>query len=324
MSLRYLVKRLAGLVPLFIGITFISFLVIHLSPGSPVDAKGEFNPKMTLQAKEKLKELYGLDQPLLTQYANWTQKIVRFDFGDSFVDGEKVIVKIGRAAPITLFLNLLSLLLILAIGIPMGVAGAVREGSRSDKTLTFLALAGFSAPTFWISLLLMSAFGVWLRWLPVSGLYSVNFDDLGFFEKILDVARHLVLPVFVASITGLAGISRYMRSSMISELKQDYVRTARAKGLSEKKVVYRHAFKNALLPIVTLLGLSVPGLLGGSVIFESIFSIPGMGRLFFSSVFARDYPVIMGILVLGAFLTLLGNLLADIAYSMVDPRIRLK
>ena len=299
----YFLKRVLGLIPLFIGITFISFLVIHLAPGSPVDAKGEFNPKMTLQAREKLRELYGLDRPLLEQYGQWTKKIIRFDFGNSFVDGEKVTSKIGKAVPVTLSISVLTLLCVLAAGIGLGVFGAVHEGSRTDRWLTFLALAGFSVPTFWISLLLMNAFGVQLRLLPVSGLYSVNFDDLNAWEKAVDIARHLVLPVAVASITGVAGISRYMRNSLLNELKQDYVRTARAKGLPEKRVLYHHALKNALLPIVTILGLSVPGLLGGSVIFESIFSIPGMGRLFFNSVFARDYPVIMGILVLGAFLS---------------------
>ncbi len=322
--LIYFFKRVFGLIPLFIGITFVSFLVIHLSPGSPVEAKAEFNPKMTLEAKEKLKILYGLDRPLHEQYWAWTRKIARFDLGNSFVDGEKVTAKIGKAIPVTLFLNLLTLFVILCAGVPLGVFGAVHEGSRTDRWLSFWTLAGFSIPTFWIALVLMSIFGVTLGLLPVSGLHSIHFDEMSALEKAVDLARHLVLPVFVASITGLAGISRYMRSSMITELKENYVRTARAKGLPEKKVLYRHALKNAALPIVTLLGLSVPGLLGGSVIFESIFSIPGMGRLFFNSVFTRDYPVIMGILVLGAFLTLLGNLLADMAYAIVDPRIQLK
>ena len=159
----YFLKRVLGLIPLFIGITFISFLVIHLAPGSPVDAKGEFNPKMTLQAREKLRELYGLDRPLLEQYGQWTKKIIRFDFGNSFVDGEKVTSKIGKAVPVTLSISVLTLLCVLAAGIGLGVFGAVHEGSRTDRWLTFLALAGFSVPTFWISLLLMNAFGVQLR-----------------------------------------------------------------------------------------------------------------------------------------------------------------
>ncbi len=317
-------KRLLGLVPLFIGITFVSFLVIHLAPGSPVDAVSSLNPKISQNAKLKLAALYGLDKPVLAQYLDWLRRIVRLDFGDSFMDGEKVTVKIAHAVPVTLLINGLSMFFIFLIGIPLGILGAVKKGQRTDSVLTFGILFGFSVPTFWLALLLMSFFGVELRLLPVSGLYSVGFDEMNHFERIADVARHLILPLFVSSLTGLAGISRFMRSSFVETLRQNYIRTARAKGLPEHQVLYKHALRNALLPIITLLGLSVPGLLGGSVIFESIFSIPGMGRLFFQSVFSRDYPVIMGILVLGAFLTLLGNRLADIAYRFADPRIRLK
>ncbi len=317
-------RRLLGLLPLFIGITLISFLVIHLAPGTPVGAKSDMNTHMTAQAKEKLAALYGLDKPLIVQYAEWIKRLSRFDFGRSFTDGEKVTAKIARAFPVTLSINFLALFLIFSIGIPIGIYGAVHRRSLADRSLTFFVMLGFSVPTFWLALLLMSAFGVGLRWLPVSGLYSLDFDDMSFAQKIIDVAHHLVLPLLVSSVTGLAGISRFMRSSVLQTLKENYVRTARAKGLSENKVLYKHALKNALLPVITILGLSVPGLLGGSVVFESIFSIPGMGRLFYASVFTRDYPVIMGILVIGAVLTLLGNLLADLAYSLADPRIRFK
>jgi len=310
------------LVPLFFGITFISFTVIHLAPGGPLDALSALNPKVSAEAKEKLERLYGLDKPLLVQYGSWIIRLLKCDFGNSFVDGEKVTLKIAKAIPVTLSISFLSLLLILIFGVLIGVASAVHEDSPLDKILTFFTLAGFSVPTFWLSLLLMSFFGVSLGLLPVSGLYSLFHEEMSFWGKLLDVLKHLLMPLLVASITGLAGIARFMRSSMREVLKQNYIRTARAKGLSEKEVLYKHGLKNALLPMITLLGLSVPGLLGGSVIFESIFSIPGMGRLFFSSVFSRDYPVIMGVLVLGALLTLVGNFLADLAYCFVDPRIR--
>lgn len=319
---NYLLKRFAGLIPLFFGITFLSFIVIHLAPGSPVDAQSALNPKMTIQAKQKLTELYGLNQPLPIQYAHWLGRLVRLDFGCSFVDGEKVTVKIGRAIPVTLGINFLSLFFIFLWGIPLGIVGAVKKDTFADKVSGSLALAGFSAPTYWLALLLVSFFGAQLRILPVSGLVSLFHDEMNCFEKFCDVAKHLVLPLIVSSVTSVAGISRFMRSSMSGVLNENYIRTARAKGLSERKVLYDHALKNALLPVVTILGLSVPGLLGGSVIFESIFSIPGMGRLFFNSVFSRDYPVIMGILVLGAVLTLIGNFLADVAYRILDPRIR--
>lgn len=249
---------------------------------------------------------------------------MRFDFGVSFVDSRPVIKKIGERIPITLAINLASIVLILLIGVPIGVSSAVNEGSFYDRSMTVFVFVGFAIPSFWLSLILMDLIGV--RWglLPISGIKSLEFEKFGFFEKVVDVARHLVLPVFVSAFGGLAGISRYMRSNMVQVLGQDYIRTARAKGLKESQVVYKHALKNALLPVVTILGLSIPGLIGGSVIFESIFSIPGMGRLFYESVMARDYPVIMGVLVIGATLTLLGNLLADISYAAVDPRIKLE
>lgn len=321
---RYFFRRLLGLVPLFVGITFVSFLVVHLAPGSAVDAAAGMDPKMSAAVKEKLTRLYGLDRPVTVQYADWMSHLVRLDFGASFSDGRPVIQKIGEAVPVTLGINLLALFFIFLAGIPLGVFGAVRRGGAGDKASTVLTFAAFSIPTFWLSLLLMSFFGVRLGWLPVSGVHSVFFEDLTAGQKAADVARHLVLPVFVASFTGVAGLSRYMRSGMADALRKPYVRTARAKGLSERRVLYGHTLPNALLPVITVLGLSVPGLLGGSVIFETIFSIPGMGRLFFNSVFMRDYPVIMGVLVLGACLTLIGNFLADLCYAIADPRIRVE
>ena len=299
-------------------------MVIHLAPGKPTDLETQFNPKVSMEARERIAHLYGLDKPLHIQYIDWLKRFVRFDFGISFVDSRPVIKKIAERIPITLGINLASIILILLIGIPIGVSSAVNEGSFYDRSMTVFVFVGFAIPTFWLGLILMDLVGV--RWgiLPISGIKSLEFEKFGFFEKVIDVARHLVLPVFVSAFGGLAGISRYMRSNMVRVLKQDYVRTARAKGLRERDVIYKHALKNALLPVVTILGLSVPGLIGGSVIFESIFSIPGMGRLFYESVMARDYPVIMGVLVIGATLTLLGNLLADVSYAAVDPRIKLE
>jgi len=321
---KYILKRIIGLVPLLLGITIITFMVIHLAPGRPTDLEAQFNPKVSMEARERISHLYGLDKPLHIQYIEWLKRFVRFDFGISFMDSRPVMQKIMERIPITLTIELVSIVLILLIGIVIGVSSAVREGSFYDRFMTVFVFIGFAVPTFWLSLILMDIIGV--RWgiLPISGIKSLEFEKFTFFEKLIDIARHLVLPIFVSAFGSLAGISRYMRSSMVHILKQDYIRTARAKGLKEKEVIYKHALKNALLPIVTILGLSVPGLIGGSVIFESIFSIPGMGRLFYESVMARDYPVIMGVLVIGAILTLLGNLLADISYAAVDPRIKLE
>ncbi len=319
----YLVKRLAFMVPLFLGITLITFLVIHLAPGGPAEVQTEMSLKASAEAREHLKKLYGLDKPLYIQYINWLKRLASLDFGESFVDGRKVIDKIKERIPITLTINLLSLCLIMVVAIPIGIISATRQYSLFDKITTVFVFIGFSTPAFWLALLMMILFGVKLGWLPISGIQSMDISGMGFFALLFDRARHLLLPVFVAAFGGIAGWSRYSRSNMLEVIRQDYIRTARAKGLNEKEVILRHALRNALMPIVTIMGLAIPGLIGGSVIFESIFAIPGMGQLFIASVWARDYPTIMGILIIGSVLTLFGNLLADIAYHLVDPRVKL-
>ncbi|MFH1644960.1 MAG: ABC transporter permease [Candidatus Omnitrophota bacterium] len=320
---KYILKRLIGIIPMIVGISLISFFVIHLATGSPVDAVTDLNIKVSLEAKEKLIAEYGLDKPIIIQYMNWLRRIVFFDFGNSYRDGRKVLIKISERIPITLLINVFSLILILLVAVPIGVTSAVKKDSIYDKCMTVFVFIGFAMPGFWLALILMSVFGLKLGWLPVQGITSLEFETFTFFGKIADVVKHLVLPVFVSALGALAGMSRYMRSNMLEVLDKDYIRTARAKGLPESVVVYKHALKNALLPVITILGLSIPGLIGGSVIFESVFGIPGVGRLFYESVMARDYPVIMAMLIVGAFLTLIGNLVADISYSVVDPRIQI-
>jgi peptide/nickel transport system permease protein len=320
----FLLRRLLQLIPLLFGITLITFAVIHLAPGDPTSLETSFNPRVSTEAKENLKRLYGLDQPLYVQYGHWVERFAHLDFGTSFIDGRAVTDKILDRLPITLVINLLSLLFILIVSVPIGVLAATRQYSLFDKATTVFVFLGFSTPTFWLALLLMILFGITLGWLPISGYQSMDTSGMSGTEIFLDWAKHLLLPIFVSAFGGLAGISRYMRSTMLEVVRQDYIRTARAKGLSEGVVLYKHALRNALMPIVTILGLSVPGLIGGSVIFETIFAIPGMGQLFWQATMARDYPTIMGILVIGAVLTLLGNLLADIAYAWVDPRVKLK
>jgi len=293
-------------------------------PGEPGMLEAEMNPKITKEARERIRAFYGLDKPLHVQYWTWLKRIVRFDFGTSFAtDRRPVIDKIKERLPITIVINLLSMGLIFIFGIPIGVYCARYKDSIVDKLLTSFVFAGYAAPTFWVALLTMIFFGVYLEILPVSGIKSYDFQDMGILGKVADIARHLVLPVAISAVGSLAGISRYMKSSLLEVLRQEYITTAYAKGLPEKMVIRKHALRNALLPVITILGLSVPGLIGGSVIFESIFSIPGMGQLFYFSVMARDYPTIMGILVIGAFLTLIGNLIADVSYAVADPRIRI-
>ncbi len=311
------------MVPLLFGITLVSFMVIHLAPGAPTGLQTDLNPRITAEARARLEAIYGLDKPLHTQYLIWLKRLMFLDLGNSFsTDGRAVMDKIVERVPVTVLINVLSMLLIILTAIPIGVISARYQNSLFDKFTTVFVFIGFAVPSFWLALLLMILFGVNLEWLPISGLKSLNYEYLPTFDMIVDRVKHLILPIFVSAFGGLAGLSRYTRSNMLEVIRQDYIMTARSKGLKEREVIFKHALRNALLPIVTILGLSVPGLIGGSVIFETIFAIPGMGQLFYMSVMARDYPVVMGILVIGAVLTLLGNLIADLSYALADPRIK--
>jgi len=320
----YLVKRVLFMIPLLLGITIICFFVMRLAPGSPTDLQTQMNPKASAEMRQRLMSLYELDKPVYVQYASWLTKLARGDVGTSFSsDHRPVADKILERLPITIAINLLSLIIIIAVAVPIGVLSAVHQDSLFDKVMSVIVFIGFAAPTFWLALLLMIFFGIHLGWLPISGLRSLNYEYLSAWEQLVDLAAHLVLPVFISAFGGLAGLSRYMRANMLEVIRQDYILTARAKGLSERQVIYKHALRNALLPAITILGLSIPGLIGGSVIFETIFAIPGMGQLFYMSVMARDYPTVMGILLIGAVLTLVGNLIADVSYAAADPRIRI-
>lgn len=319
----YLLKRILLLIPLMFGITLITFSVIHLAPGEPVEMQMAMNPKVGKEARDRLTKFYGLDKPLHEQYLSWVGKLARLDLGRSFSpDGRPVKDKIKERLPITISLNIIALILEFGLAIPIGILAATRRDTWLDKGITVFVFVGFAVPTFWLALLLMYLFGVRLGWLPISGLHTLGSDSWGTLHYLWDMAKHLVMPVMVASFGSLAGLSRYMRSAMLNVISQDYITTARAKGLPERIVIYKHALRNALLPLITLLGFSIPGLIGGSVIFETIYAIPGMGQLFYQGVMSRDYPVVMGILVIGAFLTLLGNLVADLCYALADPRIR--
>lgn len=319
----YILKRLFLMIPLLVGISIICFSVMHLAPGSPTDMETQMNPRASAEAKARLMAMYDLDKPLYQQYAIWIKKVLQLDLGKSFSpDHRPVADKILERLPITIFLNILSLVLILMVAIPLGVYAAVHQNSTFDRAASVLVFVGFAVPTFWLALLLMILFGVDLGWLPISGIRSLNYEYMTTWDRWADLLKHLVLPVALSAFGGLAGMSRYMRSNMLEVIRQDYIMTARAKGLSERAVIYKHALRNALLPVITILGLSIPGLIGGSVIFETVFAIPGMGQLFYMSVMARDYPVVMGILLIGAILTLAGNLIADVCYALADPRIR--
>ncbi|MCX5705939.1 MAG: ABC transporter permease [Candidatus Omnitrophica bacterium] len=320
--INYILKRLLGIVPMLLGITLISFFVIKLAPGKPVILQQALNPKISLEEIRRLEKLEGLDKPIQVQYVNWISNIAKFNFGRSYGDGRPVMEKVLERLPVTLTINILSLIFILAIAIPWGVKSALKEGSFFDSASTVFMFLLFAAPTFWLALLLMQLFCIQLGWFPISGMTSLDFEYFSWPQKLWDLARHMFLPVLVSSLGGFAGVSRYMRSNMIEAMSQPYIYTARAKGLTENEIIYKHALRNAVLPIVTIVGLSIPGLLGGSVIFESLFAIPGIGRLFYEAAMMRDLNLIMAEVVLVSILTMLGNLVADIAYAYVDPRIR--
>jgi peptide/nickel transport system permease protein len=331
----YLLKRILWMVPLLLGISLISFFIMHLAPGDITTSEASFNPKASEESRQKLRALYNLDKPVIVQYGLWVKRLAKLDFGTSFAshqrpvfwqttdkDGNVTLGMIQEALPITLLINVLSLLLIIGIALPLGVISALKQNQWPDRAITMFVFLGFAIPGFWLALMLMYWTGVQHSWLPISGLESMGHETLTWPAQIWDTLQHLVLPVFISAITGLAGISLFVRNGMLDVLHQDYITTARAKGLNENKIIYGHALRNALLPLITIFGLSIPGLIGGSVIAESIFAIPGMGKLFYDAVLMRDFPVIMGILTIGAILTMLGNLLADISYAWADPRVR--
>ncbi len=319
----YIAKRFLFMIPILLGITLLSFFVIHLAPGNPLTEQLGLNPRVSASSRLMLAKLYGLNKPLIAQYLDWLRRIITLNFGVSFTaNHEPVITEIKRTIGITILINSLAMFFIFIFSIPLGVLSAVKHDTLFDKITTVLVFIGFAAPSFWVALLLIIFFGVDLHILPIGGIASTGYALLSAPEKIADAAKHLVMPVFVAGFGGVAGLSRYLKGNMLEVYRQEYITAARAKGLKERAVIYRHAMKNALIPFITILGLSIPGLIGGSVIIETIFDINGMGRLFYQSVLARDYPTIMGILVIGAVLTLIGNLIADVAYAAVDPRLR--
>jgi peptide/nickel transport system permease protein len=333
--LKYLIKRVLWMIPMLIGISLISFFIMHLAPGDITNNEAAFNPKASEESRQKLRELYNLDKPIIVQYGLWLKRMVQLDFGNSFASHQKPVFlgvtdqdgnytegMIEAALPITLGINLLGLAITLSLAIPLGVIAARKYQRWQDKSITLFNFIGFSIPGFWLALLLMYWLGVANNWLPISGLHSLNYENLDTWGKVKDSISHLIMPVVIPSITGLAGITLFVKNGMLDVLHQDYITTARAKGLNEHTVVYTHALRNALLPLITIVGLSIPGLIGGSVISETIFAIPGMGKLFYDAVLMRDFPVVMGVLTIGSALTLLGNLIADIAYAWADPRVR--
>ena len=335
--LTYLVQRLLLLIPTFIGITFIAFFIIHLAPGDPAELRAggglgaagaaglSTETQSTVdQALAAWRRQYGLDQPLPVQYWRWLRNLFTLDFGDSFKDNQPVWHKIAERLPVTIQLNTISIVLIYAVAVPLGIYSATHPYSYGDQLTTFGAFMLFSLPSFWVGTLAIVFLcgGDFFDVFPPGGLTSIDYTPhWPFWQRVLDRLWHLCLPVSMLSYAGFAGLSRFMRSSMLENIRQDFVQTARAKGLSERLVIYKHVLRNSLIPIVTIMASILPGLISGSVIIETIFSLPGLGQLGYEAVLARDYPIIMAVFTISSLLTLLSILLSDILLTVVDPRI---
>jgi peptide/nickel transport system permease protein len=314
--MKTFIKKSLYLVLMMVIISLISFLAINLAPNSFL-ASGELNPNITPEYVEQLKITYGLDKPLIEQYFAWLHSIINLDFGVSFASGEMVKDEILKRIPITLVLNIISMILIFAISFYLGIKSALNYDKRGDKAIKQLSLVSFSFPSFYLAILLIIIFSLHLEWFPISGLHSI--EPKSGVDYYLDMGWHLFLPIFVMVFGGIGSLTIYVRSLCIDILKSDYIFFAKSRGIQNRDILKRYILPNLSPPIITMLGLSLPGLIGGSVILESIFSIDGMGLLFFQSAMSRDYPVIMGILIIGAFLTLLGNIIADLILLKINP-----
>jgi peptide/nickel transport system permease protein len=308
-------RRLLQAVPLLVLLSLISFAILHLAPGDPVTLL--YGVEATPQDLAQVRARWGLDRPLPIQYLNWLAHVLRGDMGRSLVDGRPVAAMLGERLAATLVLALTALGLALPAGVALGIVAATHAGSGLDRALTGLATFAYSIPSFWLGLLLILLFGVQLRWLPSGGLMSATgHGDLP------DFLSHLVLPALVLSLPLFAQFLRYSRTGLLEELHQGYVRAARAKGLSERAVLFRHALRNAAIPLITLVGLSLPQVLSGSAVIEMVFAWPGLGRLLVEAAFQRNYSVLMGDVLLVGGLVVVGSLVADVCYVVADPRIR--
>lgn len=359
--LNYLFRRVLLIIPTLFVITILSFAISRLAPGDPAELKAGIGSSQDLSSGEGndlnermiqlIRKQWHLDKPMFyfsffekidrefpkplfnrinlkwngtqNQYHIWTANVLKLDFGNSFRDNQPVIDKIKERIPITLTLNLISTFLAYLIAIPLGIFSAVNQHSIWDRISTVAVFILYSLPNFWIGTMLIIFFsgGDFFNWFPYAGLYSNNYEYLTTFGKFKDLLHHLILPIIVYTYGSFAYLSRQMRVGMLEVIRQDFIRTARAKGLSEKTVIYKHALRNSLIPIVTILAYILPAMIGGSVIIETIFTIPGMGSLAFEAITSRDYPIVMAVFTISAFLTLIGMLIADLLYSIVDPRI---
>lgn len=323
---RYIIRRVLGAVPLILAIATLIFIVLHLAPGDPTATL--FGPDVAPEIVSQMTRNWGLDQPLHIQYLKWIGALFTGDLGWSYASGQRVSAVLLHALPPTLLLTVSALILVFLLGVLIGVYQGVRQYSAGDNVLSVLALFFYSMPSFWLGLMLMLLFVQkayqwgWLIAFPASGMTGDGFATMSFGEQLLDIVRHMTLPVATLTLALTAGVARYTRGQMLEVVRQDYIRTARAKGLPERAVIFRHALRNSLIPVITLLGLYLPFLFSGTVFVEHIFAWPGMGRVIVQAINQRDYPVIMATSFFFSVLVVMGNLLADVLYAWADPRIR--
>lgn len=311
----FLLRRFGQSLVLLLLVSVIGFFILHLAPGGPL-SQYMATPGMTAEAILRVKESMGLNRPLPIQYLDWLSNLVVGDWGKSYRDGRPVLSVIGGNMGATLLLIVTAMVVAIAIGGLVGIFGALRQRSLFDYTTSIMAMIALSIPTFWFGLIGIYFFSVRLGWLPPGNMYTIGDGSIG------DVAIHLIMPVSVLALVNIATWSRYMRTATLEVMNQDFIRTARAKGLARHVVLRRHILRNALLPMITLIGLQLPSLVGGALVTETVFTWPGVGRLFLDSLGYKDYPVIMGLLMFSAILTILGNLIADLLVAVADPRIR--
>lgn len=318
----FILKRALLAIPTLLGASTLIFFLMHAAPGDPTSMY--IRPDIDPAVIEQMRTNLGLDQPVHVQYVKWVSSFARGKFGYSFSQKRPIADIIKDTLPNTLLLSGVAMLIIFTLGVLIGTIQAVRQYSLVDNVATVIAFFFYSMPSFWFGLMLILLLSYKLQWLPASQMTSVNHEFLPAAEQWIDRLKHLLMPALALGVGAAAGVARYMRSGMLEQIHQDYVRTARAKGLSERVVVFKHAMRNALIPIVTLLGLYFPFLVGGSVLIETIFAWPGMGRLIINAIFQRDYPVVLASAFVLSIMVVVGNLIADILYSIVDPRVRVE
>lgn len=317
---QYIIKRILKMIPILIAISMIIFWIVSITPGNFVEAKS--NPNMSAEKMEQLKSIYNLDKPIPIRYVNWLKSVVKGDLGDSLKYRQPVTKVINAYVWNSFSLASISFVISLIVAIPIGIISAVKQYSFFDKTTTFLTFLTMSVPTFFLALILIKIFALNMNVLPIGGMTNAGSKLTGM-DNLPDIIKHMVMPCITLVIIQVGSTIKYVRTSMLEVIRQDYIRTARAKGLKEKVVIYKHALRNALIPIVTIIGLSIPGLFAGALITETIFVWPGIGKLGYDAIITRDYVLTVGFAMFMAVLTLLGNLLSDILYAVVDPRIKL-